>query len=439
MQVGVVVNMVDGNDRVEAWTASMPADTMSGPAASMAMDLEVLPDARIDLAAGTYLDANATAEPLPEVVAAILDVFSAGAANAASPHSRGTMARTRIQAACDETAGIAAGLLPENIVFTSNGTEANNASLAGVPWSSETTLIVGATEHASILKAAEIATRLHGVDVRVVPVDRRGIVRSEEFRHAVSTARSNLLVSLQWANGETGVVQPIERLASQTRSQRADAFFHSDAAQAAGRVPLSIGPVVPIDALSISGHKFHGPQGIGAVLLADPDRFAPGRLMFGGGQQRGMRAGTEPTHLVAGMGAAARIRIERFEADVGLLRKLRDAFERRILERCDDAVVNGVDAERLPNTANIRFPGVDGAALIANLDHRGVFCSQASACSSGRPEPSHVLTAMGLEERDAHASVRFSMSVLNMSEEVVRAADIVADTVELLRAKGASW
>ncbi len=433
------MGMVDGHDRLGERTASMPAQSTGGSVAPMARSFEVLHGVGRGLGAGTYLDANSTVEPLPEVVDSILGVFAAGAGNAASPHARGSSARILIQAACDEIAGIAAGLLPENIVFTSNGTEANNASLSGVPWSSETTIIVGATEHASVLKAAEHAERRHGVDVRVVPVDRHGIVRFEEFRHAVSTAGRNLLVSLQWANGETGVVQPVEQLASETKSLRADACFHSDAAQAAGRVPLSIGPIVPIDALSISGHKFHAPQGIGAVLLADPDVFAPGTLLFGGGQQRGLRAGTEPTHLVAGMGTAARIRIRRFDADVELLGRLRDAFESRVLERFGDAVVNGAGARRVPNTTNIGFPGVDGAALIANLDERGVFCSQASACSSGRPEPSHVLTAMGLDEREAYASVRFSMSVLNMPEEVVRAADVVAETALALRMKGAFW
>lgn len=433
------MEMIDGRSCSDRGPAQTTAESVF---AELTQDVSALrqdADIRRTTAPEIYLDANATVAPLSEVADTVMGVFADGAANASSAHSRGAAARFRIQKACDEIALLVDGLLPENIVFTATGTEANNVVMAGVPWSIETTLVVGASEHSSVLKTAQAAARLRSVDLRVVPIDRAGRLDEGRLVDAVRDARSNLLVSLQWANSETGVVQPIPRLAAAIRMLRPDAVVHADAAQALGRIPISIGPDIRVDALTISGHKIHAPQGIGAVLLADPDRFAPGQILFGGDQQRRLRPGTEPVHLIAGLGTAARIRADNFERDVEKLGRLRDAFEQRVLAQVRGTTVNGGKSARLPNTSNIRFADVDGTALIANLDEKGIFCSQASACSSARPEPSHVLTAMGLTEQEAYGSVRFAASVLNTVEEMVRAADVVTDTVALLRHKETAW
>lgn len=358
-----------------------------------------------------------------------------GPLNASSAHARGERARELGATARDHVADLVGCAFPETIVFTSGGTEANNLALAAYPWDEHLTLIVPSVEHASILKPAEAAERL-GVDLRVLPVDADGLLDVDALDEAVASARDNLIVSIQWANSETGVIQPLASLLGRIRDRRA-AFLHSDAVQAVGRIPIDV-EAVGLDALSLSGHKLHGPAGIGALVPASSGEIPLRPLLHGGGQQRGIRPGTEPIPLIVGLGAAMRDRAISFDADVAHLRGLRDLFEARVAEALPEIVVNGSGAPRLANTSNIRFPDVDGSALVARLDDGGVHCSQGSACSSGRPHPSHVLLAMGLPEREAYASVRFAFSVTNTEDEVCRAAGMVAMTARALRGR-ASW
>jgi cysteine desulfurase len=264
----------------------------------------------------------------------------------------------------------------------------------------------------------------------VLDVSEDGLLDPEALRSAAAAAPPGpLVVSLQWANSETGVVQPITELVAAVRAVRPDAFFHSDAAQAIGRIHLDV-KAAGVDAVAFSGHKLHGPHGIGALVTTDPDedRIAP--LFHGGGQEHGLRAGTHNLPGAAGLGLAAATRARSFEYATSRMRAARDAFEENLAVLAPTSVVNGATAPRLPNTSNVRFPGRDGMEFLARLDALGVACSLGSACSSGRPEPSHVLRAMGLSETDAYSSVRFSFSALNTVAEARRAARVVAQALE---------
>jgi cysteine desulfurase len=253
-----------------------------------------------------------------------------------------------------------------------------------------------------------------------------GRLDAEALMRAITAAPPGpLLVSLQWASNETGVVQPIRELAAAVRAVRPDAFFHTDAAQAVGRVPVNVA-AAGVDAVTFSGHKIHGPHGIGALVLADPNQSRIAPLVHGGGQEYGLRSGTNNLPGAAGLGLAAATRARSFGDSASRMRAVRDAFEEGLAALVPNTVVNGASAPRLPNTSNVRFPGRDGMEIVARLDALGVACSQGSACSSGKPEPSHVLRAMGLSETDAYSSVRFSFCALNTIDEALRAARAVA-------------
>lgn len=327
--------------------------------------------------------------------------------------------------------GSVAGSEEDGVVFTSGCTEANNAILASRWFDGSLTLVVTAAEHPSVLQPARVAAA-RGGRLRVVPVDRHGRVDPERVLAEVRSADGPTILSVQHANSETGVVQPLDEIAA-VIADRDEVLFHSDAAQAFGRLPVAVGRAVGPDVVSLSGHKLHAPMGIGAMVLA-PDEGRVGAILHGGGQERGLRAGTQPVALVAGLAAACGARWANFEADVAAMRRMRDRLERGVLEAVPWAVVNGAGATRLPNTSNMRFPGVDGMAMVARLDASGFSCSLGSACTSGHPEPSHVLVAMGLSRDDAFASVRFSVSPLNADDEVDAAIVAIASAAGQLRA-----
>ena len=378
-----------------------------------------------------YLDANATVRPLDCVVEAVTAAMREAWGNASSEHANGVEARKVLVRARDATAALIPGIEPENVVLTSGGTEASNTILGAA--GADSTLIVSAVEHPATMRPAERARR-RGAKLIVVPVDAQGQTDPEEFAQAIArSSTSSVYTSVQWANGETGVVQPVAAISAAIHAVRPDAIIHVDAAQAVGRIctPAPHG----VTGFSFSGHKLHGPQGTGVLALATDASEKIPALIEGGGQERGWRSGTQNVAGAAGLGAALEARVSGFEAAVKRMRALRDRFEVRILESLPHATVNGGNScvPRLPNTTNIRFPGTDGMWLVAQLDAAGIRCSQGSACSSSRPEPSHVLRAMGIDEESAYASVRFSFSILNTEEEVERAADTIA---ELVKEKG---
>lgn len=375
------------------------------------------------------LDANATTRPLDAVIALMAQVMRSGSANPSSAHWLGAAARSVLEQARDGVASLLPGILPEAVIFGSGGTEANNAVLApacrdAAGW----TLITTAVEHPSVLRPAEAFARAGGTVV-LLPVSPDGLADIDALGRAVRRASGPVLVSVQWANSETGVIQPMGALVGEARRVRPDVFVHSDAAQAIGRVPVDL-PSTGVDAVTFSGHKLHGPQGIGATVLRDPDdgRVAP--LLLGGGQERGLRSGTQNVAGAAGLGLAARLRADAFAQAARRLAAMRDAFETQLLDRLPQARVNGGGGPRVPNTSSIRFPEAEAMALAARLDAKGLACSVGSACASARPAPSHVLTAMGLSEAEAFSSLRFSFSVLNTMDEAARAARLVADTAK---------
>lgn len=382
-----------------------------------------IPDAPVS--AAIYLDHNATTRPLPEVVDLVARTMAETWANASSAHWLGGEARAVLEAARDGICELVRGAYPEGVRFTSGGTEANNTVLlGGEPASAWRCVITSAVEHASVLRPAEALAR-RGGRLRVLPVGPDGLIDPDAVRRAAAEAPPGpLLLSVQWANSETGVIQPIADLVAALRSVRPDAFVHGDVAQAVGRMPVDLA-ATGVDAVAFSGHKVHGPHGTGALVLADPDEGRISPLLLGGGQEHGFRSGTHNLPGIAGLGLAAAMRARSLDAAAAHMRSVRDAFEEELATLVPEAVVNGASAPRLPNTSNVRFPGSDGMEIVARLDALGVACSQGSACSSGKPEPSHVLRAMGLSEADAYSSVRFSFSTLNNTDEALRAARAV--------------
>ncbi|QCG92909.1 cysteine desulfurase (plasmid) [Azospirillum sp. TSA2s] len=372
----------------------------------------------------TYLDNNATTKPLPEVVAAVASAMGSSFGNPSSPHSRGVEARIAMSRHAEAVSALA-GANPTNLYFTSGGTESNNWVFASFRRRKPAPRIaVSAAEHPSVTRPAEIAAQRGWM--AVLPLTSNGLLDMEALASALEKGLD--LVSVQWASGETGVVQPVEAIASLCKHHGAE--FHIDAAQAFGREALRIDGC-GADYVSLSAHKVHGPQGIGALWVRD--RTMLSAIIEGGGQQGGLRSGTENLPGAAGFAAACSARQEGFHEHVARMRRMRDVFEAVVGNAVPDAEVNGATAPRLCNTSSIRFKGVDGQALMARLDQAGILCSQTSACSSARPAPSPTLLAMGLTERQAWSTVRFSFSVLNSEEDAEAAASKVAVTVAELR------
>ena len=376
-----------------------------------------------------YLDNNATTRPTPKVVEAVVGILASGYGNPSSAHQRGVAARESLETARRRVASLV-GASEERVVFTSGGTEANNLALNGLAGKRPGRLVTTETEHSSILKKARVLEEA-GTEVVYLPVDGSGKVNPDAVRDALENPAG--LVSVHWVNNETGVEQPVGELGEICRGS--GATFHVDGAQAVGKVPMDFDSM-PVDILTFSAHKLHGPQGVGAICFKNPDDVAP--VAFGGDQERFVRPGTENLPGIAGFGAAAESRERNFLEVLGHLENMRNTFERRLSEAFPGIRVNGARMPRAGNTSNVLFPGIDGMALMALLDREGVICSQTSACNSRRPEPSHVLLAMGLSESEAFSSVRFSFSALNTLEEAGTAAEIVADCYgKLLELEGA--
>lgn len=361
------------------------------------------------------LDANANAPVTQRVTDAVIAAL-VGGTNPSSGHAGGANARAMLTRARDEVAYLAEGVFDDGVVFTSGCTEANNTVLHAAR-ALRATLITTAVEHPSILSPS--ASLEHdGIAVIRLPVGGDGLVALEELERHLQSISGAIVLSVQSANSETGVVQPIREVARLVAA-RDDVLFHTDAAQSFGKLPLILGDG-GAHAASVSAHKLHGPMGVGAILLTDgEDRLYP--MLHGGDQEGRRRAGTEALALIAGMGAACAARAEHLGTDVGRMRMLRDRLESAILESVDGAVVNGAASPRLPNTTSIRFEGRDAMEIVARLDALGIFVSQGSACSSMRPTPSHVLIAMGLTEAQAFSTVRLSTSPLNTDDEIDRA------------------
>ncbi len=371
-----------------------------------------------------YMDANATTPLLPEVFEAMRPYFIEQFGNASSVHRQGQQARAAVERARESVARML-HCRPAEVVFTSGGTESDNLALFGLLDSGDH-FITTAIEHHAVLHAAE-QLQERGVAVTFLPVSSEGVVDPEDVRRALRPRTR--LISVMLANNETGVLQPVQAIAA--IAQEAGVPLHTDAVQAAGKLPLDV-QSLGCSLLSISGHKMHAPLGTGILYVRRGTKLRP--LFYGGMHERQRRAGTENLPGVVGLGRAAELAIDglRNEAPARLA-ALRDRLEQGLLARVEDCGVNGSSAPRIANTANLWFDNLEGEALVIALDMKGLAVSGGSACASGATEPSHVLTAMGVGAHRARASLRFSISKLNTEEDVDLALDLVPAAVARLR------
>src|SRR5437868_5326851 len=371
-----------------------------------------------------YLDNNATTPVLPDVFEAMRPYFSEHFGNASSIHHHGQETRAAVERARESVAALL-GCRASEVVFTSGGTEADNLAIFGLVRAGEH-VITSTIEHHAVLNSGKRLEQI-GCEVTYVPVDGSGAVDPDDVRRALRP--NTRLISLMIANNETGVLQAVEEIGR--IATEADVYFHTDAVQAAGKVPIEVSRI-GCDVLSISGHKMNAPQGIGALYVRKGSELQP--LFYGGSHERSRRAGTENVPAIVAVGKAAELASAGLrDGSVAKIGAMRDRLELAVLESVEAAGVNGATAPRVPNTTSIYFDYVDGEALVIALDLKGLAVSTGAACSSGAIEPSHVLTAMGLPADRARASVRFSLGKQNTGEEIELAAALVPQTVARLR------
>lgn len=369
-----------------------------------------------------FLDANASTPIRAEVLDAMLPWLRDGYANPSGSHREAKRARAAIDTARGQVAAWL-GALPEEIVFTSGGTESVNTALRALDRNAGPGHgLISAIEHSAVLRCAETLDR----EVMLVPVNQAGRIEVERLAEGLEGAA---FVSIMTANNETGVIQPIREVCTLAKSLGVP--VHTDAVQAAGKIPIKVRDL-GVDLASFSAHKFHGPKGVGALFVRCGTAFTP--LLLGGGQEGGRRSGTENTAGIVGMGAAAAAMAKLQETRLSAqLAALRDAFESKVLEDIPGVTVNGDLRHRLPNTSHLSFDGCEAAGLLILLDEAGIACSAGSSCMSGKHRPSHVQVAMGIDEIRARSSLRFGFSSLNTMGETFAAAVMVKRAVERLR------
>jgi cysteine desulfurase len=371
-----------------------------------------------------YLDNNATTPVLPEVLEAMRPYFAEHFGNASSIHHHGQETRAAVERARESVAALL-GCRASEIVFTSGGTEGDNLAISGLTCAG-VHVISSTIEHHAVLNSCKHLESM-GCEVTYVPVDDRGLVDPDDVRRALRPQTK--LITIMMANNETGVLQPIEEIGK--IAAEADVYFHTDAVQAAGKIAIDV-KRLGCDLLSISGHKLHAPQGVGAIYVGKGTILQP--MFYGGSHERSRRAGTENVPGIIGLGKAAELAREALErGDLAQMSAMRDQIEQTILSEVEATGINGQGAPRVPNTTNIHFDYIEGEALVIALDLKGLAVSTGAACSSGAIEPSHVLTAMGLPPEIARASLRFSLGKQNTPEDVQFALDLLPQTVARLR------
>ncbi len=374
-----------------------------------------------------YMDNNATTMVAPEVVEAMKPFFSERYGNASSMHSFGGGVAKDISIAREKLADLI-GAHPREIVFTSGGTESDaTAILSALTTMPERREIVSTrVEHPAVLNLCKHLARDKGYVVRWLSADKEGRLDMEEVKAAIT--ENTAVVSVMWANNETGVIFPVEEIARIARDH--GALMHTDGVQAVGKIPIDVGSS-EINFMALSGHKFHGPKGIGVVYIKRGTRYAP--FMLGGHQESDRRGGTENVPGIVGMGEAARLAKETLADEADRVRKLRDRLQAGLIEAIPAAHINGAIEDRLPNTLSMGFEYVEGEAILMRMDFKGICASSGSACTSGSLEPSHVLRAMGVPFTSVHGSIRFSLSRYTTDEEVDYAIAEVPPIIRLLR------
>jgi len=379
-----------------------------------------------------YLDNNATTRVAPEVLETMLPFFNDQYGNPSSAHTFGGRVGKHIGSARERLAGLI-GARPEEIVFTSCGTESDSTAIRAAVGANpdKKHIITTRVEHPAVKNLCEHLSR-NGYRVTFVPVDRNGRL-DLDFLYS-SLTPDTAVVSIMWANNETGTLFPIEEVSQRVREK--GIVFHTDAVQAVGKVPIRLDET-RVDMLSVSGHKIHAPKGVGALYVRRGTKFLP--FFLGGHQEGGRRAGTENVASIVGLGRAAELAAQHLGNDVERVRALRDRLETGLLEQVPNALVNGDPENRLPNTTNISFEFIEGESILLMMDALGICASSGSACTSGSLEPSHVLRAMGVPFTAAHGSIRFSLSVYNTQEEIDFVIEKLPPIIERLRSMSPFW
>lgn len=379
-----------------------------------------------------YMDNNATTKVAPEVLEAMMPYLTEFYGNASSMHSFGGNVGRSIAGAREKVAAlINAG--PEEIIFTSCGTESDSTAVFSAIRSQpdKKHIITTRVEHPAIKNLYEYLAK-NGYRITWVPVDREGLLDLDYLKSSLSD--DTALVSVMWANNETGVLFPIDEIAGILRQR--GIVFHSDAVQAVGKIPVDV-KKTGLDMMSLSGHKLHAPKGVGALYVRKGTRFSP--FMIGGHQEKNRRGGTENAASIVGLGRACELAAAHVDETNTRVRALRDRLENGLLEKIPSALRNGKKEERLPNTTNISFEYIEGEAILLMMDQFGICASSGSACTSGSLEPSHVLRAMGVPFTAAHGSIRFSLSTYNTEKEVDFVVSHLPPIIERLRAMSPFW
>ena len=379
-----------------------------------------------------YLDNNATTQVAPEVLESMLPYYSELYGNPSSMHSFGGQVAQKLRGAREQVAALI-GATPDEIIFTSCGTESDNAAIRSALATNPNKrhIVTSRVEHPAIRSLfAHMAGQ--GYRVTELPVDKNGILDMEQL--VASLTPDTAVVSLMWANNETGVIFPVEKAAELARER--GILFHSDAVQSTGKIPIDMKKNV-IDMLSFSGHKLHAPKGIGVLYVRRGTKFSP--FMIGGHQEKGRRGGTENTPSIIGLGKACELAARHLVTENTTVRGLRNRLEETLLKRIPQSRVNGDLMQRLPNTTNISFEFVEGEGILLLMNEYGICASSGSACTSGSLQPSHVLRAMGVPFTMAHGSIRFSLSIYSTEDEIDFAAEKLPPIIERLRGMSPYW
>ena len=379
-----------------------------------------------------YLDNNATTQLAPEVLDAMLPYFSDLYGNPSSMHSFGGQVAKEVREAREQAAALIRAT-PDEIIFTSCGTESDNAAiraaLAAHP--DRRHIVTSRVEHPAIKSLCAHLSR-QGYRVTELPVDKDGLLDMNHYERSLSP--DTAIVSLMWANNESGALFPVEKAAELARKR--GILFHTDAVQAVGKIPINMNTNV-IDMLSISGHKLHAPKGIGVLYVRRGTKFSP--FLIGGHQEKERRGGTENTPSIIGLGKACELAARNMEAENTRVKQLRDKLEGKLLELIPNSRVNGSRSYRLPNTTNMSFEFVEGEGILLLMNEYGICASSGSACTSGSLQPSHVLRAMGVPFTMAHGSIRFSLSIYTTEEEINFVIDKMPAIIERLRSMSPYW
>jgi cysteine desulfurase len=379
-----------------------------------------------------YLDNNATTQVAPEVMEAMMPYFREFYGNPSSMHTFGGQVGRKLREAREQMAALI-GAEPDEIIFTSCGTESDNAAIlsALATQPERRHIVTSRVEHPAV---RVLCANLAGQECRVteLPVDKEGLLDLDQYKKCLTP--DTAVVSLMWANNETGVLFPVEKAAELAREH--GILFHTDAVQAVGKIPIDM-RTNAIDMLSLSGHKLHAPKGIGVLYVRRGTKFSP--FLIGGHQEKGRRGGTENTPAIIGLGRACALVAQYMERENTTVKAMRDKLEQELLIRIPKSRVNGNIANRLPNTTNISFEFVEGEGILLLMDEHGICASSGSACTSGSLQPSHVLRAMGVPFTMAHGSIRFSLSIYNTEAEIDFVIEKLPGIIEKLRDMSPYW